>query len=788
MEEQTSALSFPIEASKETAPHAVDSTATSRLDPKLWDGFTLSYIQREKLSLSPKVKLHIETASEIDPITFEVLRNALWILNEEHADTIRKVGASPVATFANDLNTSVQTETGEAVVFAPYVQYFAGVADLVVQWTLENRGGNPGIEDGDIFFQNDPLVGISHQMDVQTFAPVFVDGAIFCWVFGSVHVRDIGGSEPSSFCVEAKDVYGEATPVPPIKLVERGRLRIDVEQMLRRHSRIPGLLALDLRSQIAGIHAAVNRAKELVARYGAPTVKAAMRKIINDASTATSRRLSRIPDGTWQDVVYLGGLTKGDRRAHRLAMSMAKIGDQLVFSNEGTDPQFGSCNCSYGAWRAAIAASMSALLAWDQRYCIGGVLKHAQFQPIPGTINCIDRSGAVSNLLAISSSVAMSGTVIAKMLSCDQELQRNVISAKGSSVWTSFYGIDQWRQPYATVSLDECAMGTGAFSFRDGIDQGGGSTAPRLEAGDCEVWEQSTPILYLFRRDSLGYGHGKYRGGRGLVVGWVGRGTEVNNVSAASVPLSLPGANGLWGGHSGQAGLFMDAQGCGIASLMASGNLPGSYEELAQLFKLRFVPPKSTGIHLLEDDVWVMDIGASGGYGDPIKRDPEKVHEDVYAGLSIEQARDIYGVVLTENQVDATKTQARRRQLRRDRIASANKPPQPVSLQGVNGGEKFLFRIAEELKVVEMGGEKYIACNDCGHYISPADGNYKLGCGRIDGTLQDIDPFLFGNTEEELEDRMAYRSYVCPACGVLFENELARADEPPFWDVRLNLR
>ncbi len=191
--------------------------------------------------------------------------------------------------------------------FAPYVQYFAGVADIVVQWTLENRSENPGIEEGDVFFQNDPLIGVSHQMDVQTFAPVFIDGALFCWVFNSVHVRDIGGTEPSSFCVEAKDVYGEATPIPPIKLAERGRLRADVEQMIRRHSRIPGLLALDLRSQLAGVHAAINRAKELVARYGAATVKAAMRKIIDDASAAVSRRLRRIPDGTWHDITYLGG-------------------------------------------------------------------------------------------------------------------------------------------------------------------------------------------------------------------------------------------------------------------------------------------------------------------------------------------------------------------------------------------------------------------------------------------------------------------------------------------------
>jgi N-methylhydantoinase B len=362
------------------------------------------------------------------------------------------------------------------------------------------------------------------------------------------------------------------------------------------------------------------------------------------------------------------------------------------------------------------------------------------------------------------------------------------LAAKASSVWTSFYGIDQWHQPYATISLDEVSMGTGAFSFRDGIDQGGSSTSPRLEAGDCEVWEQSAPILYLFRRDSLGYGHGKYRGGRGLVVGWVGRGTELNNVSAASVPLGLPGANGLWGGYSGQAGLFMDAQSCGIASQMASGRLPRSYEELAEIVKLRPVPPKSTGVRLLEDDVWVMDVGSAGGYGDPIKRDPEKVGEDMEAGLSVDQARDIYGVVFADGKIDLAGTTVQRQRIRRDRIARAAKPSHPIAAPAPNGGEKFLFRAGEELKVVELGGAKYIACAECGHYLSTADGNYKFGCGCLDGSLHQIDPFLFGNAEEELDDRMVYRGYICPSCGLLIENELARADEPPFWDVRFNLR
>jgi N-methylhydantoinase B len=758
------------------------------LDPRLWDGFNLSYAPREKLNINPKLRLHSETAQEIDPIAFEVIRNALWILNEEHADTIRKVGASPVASFANDLNTSIQTETGEAVMFAPYVQYFAGVADLVVQWTLENRSHNPGIEDGDVFFQNDPLVGVSHQMDVQTFAPVFIDGALFCWVFNSVHVRDIGGTEPSSFCVEAKDVYGEATPIPPIKLVERGRLRTDVEQMIRRHSRIPGLLALDLRSQIAGVHAASNRARELVARYGAATVKAAMRKIIDDASAAVARRLQRIPDGTWHDVTYLGALSRGDRRAHRVTMTMTKTGDQLVFSNEGTETEFGSANCSFGAWRAAIANSMSALLAWDHRYCTGGVLKHASFRPVPGTINCIDRSGAVSNLLGIMSSVAMSATVLSKMLACDEELRANQMAVKASSAWTGMSGIDQWGHPYATVSLDEIASGGGAFSFKDGIDQGGTYTIPRSEAGDCEVWEQASPILYLFRRYSLGFGHGKYRGGRGIVLGWVGRGTENQVMSAASIPLSLPGANGLWGGHCGQAGFFMSAHNCGIAQAMAEGRFPGSVEKLRESVKLQAVPPKSVGVPLLRDDVWVMDIGSAGGYGDPIKRDPAAVLEDAGDGLPLEQASGIYGVIITDGKVDAARTAERREQIRRERLARALPPLQSIQRPAPNGGERLLFEMGGELKVVEIDGRAYIVCAGCGHYLCEGAGNYKLGCARINGSLSELDEFLYGDAKVELDDEMVYRSYICPGCGVLLENELARGDEPPFWDVRLNLR
>ncbi len=249
-----------------------------------WDGRTLDYVPRQQLRISKNLKLHTETATAFDPITFEVIRNALWTINEEHADTIHKASASPIIVFSHDLNSTIQTEIGEPVMFAPYVQYFAGVSDLVVQWTLENRSANPGISDGDVFFQNDPLIGANHQMDVQTFAPVFVDGKLFCWTFNSLHVRDIGGMEPSSQCPTAQEIFAEATPIPPIKIMEQGKLRQDVDDMLRRHSRLPDLMALDYRSQLAGIHAFRVRILELVKRFGPATVKGVMRKLVDDAS------------------------------------------------------------------------------------------------------------------------------------------------------------------------------------------------------------------------------------------------------------------------------------------------------------------------------------------------------------------------------------------------------------------------------------------------------------------------------------------------------------------------
>ena len=162
-------------------------TTTGDISGLPFDGIVNAYIPPKDLRISAKLTLHRETADNIDPVTYEVIRHNLWNLNEEHGATIQRVSGSPVAVYALDLNPSILTEDAEFVFFGPYMQYMSGVADTQVKWILENRSDNPGINDGDMFLANDPWVGAAHQMDVMLICPVFWEGQLFCWVTNCLH-------------------------------------------------------------------------------------------------------------------------------------------------------------------------------------------------------------------------------------------------------------------------------------------------------------------------------------------------------------------------------------------------------------------------------------------------------------------------------------------------------------------------------------------------------------------------------------------------------------------------
>ncbi len=292
-----------------------------------YDGVTFPYIPGDQRSRSTRsLALHTEWTDKVDPITYEVVRHHLWTINEELGMTIQRISGSPVAMYAFDLNSSIFTEDGEFIYYGPYQLYMSGVSDVQVKWTLEHRSANPGIHDGDMFLSNDPWVGAAHQMDVTLLCPVFWEGRLFCWITNVLHQYDVGGITPGSFCPNARDTFDEGILIPPVKIIERGELRRDMEGIYLRASRKPYLVALDLRAQIAGNVTASRRITKLIERYGPEVVKGVMRRIIDTAEVAFLQKMAKLPDGIFRERTYVEVARVGDRSTYQVLLTMEKRG------------------------------------------------------------------------------------------------------------------------------------------------------------------------------------------------------------------------------------------------------------------------------------------------------------------------------------------------------------------------------------------------------------------------------------------------------------------------------
>jgi len=749
-----------------------------------WDGTTYPYVPPAQLQISDTLRLHADVDDSVDPVTHEVLRHALWNVNTEHGNMIMRISGSPICAYGHDFNPVILDEAGDFVFFGPFLQYLAAATSSTVKWILENRSENPGIEPGDIFMFNDPWVGATHQSDVGVAAPVFVDGQLFCWVANTLHQWDLGGTAPGGFNPMAPDVFWESPLIPPVKIVEGGRIRRDVEEYYLRTSRMPRLVALDLRAEITGATVSVQRIQGLVERYGASTVKATMRKLQDDSEAAFVRRLATIPDGTWTEEGHLEVSLPGDRGLYRNRVTLTKRGDELIFSNEGSAPQEGTLNAAFPAWKGAVVAMLNVTMLYDQMFCIEGALRHCDFAVEPGTISCATHPAAVSGgtALTLLHCIGLGGLVISKMLatSSDPDLRSEVQSCMGELCFpiNAISGADQRGNPYSSFLLDPVGSALPALSWRDGQDTGGFSWDLQSTMPNVEDNELFYPLLYLWRkelRDSGGAG--KYRGGNGCEGAIIPHKTDAIQFGTITGEVAVPGP-GLFGGYPTSTNSYVMMKGARLRQqIEASGHMPTSLEELQGERDL--VPAKSFDRAPTPDDVWVFAWAGAGGYGDPIERDPQLVLQDVFAGrVSSAWALKAYGVAIANGGVDGEATLAAREEIVRRRLSEGR------TWEGDGGGDGGGDgatapdgRLTEYLRI--EGGE--IKCGDTS--LGPVSRNYKLGALIRELPITEANPHI-PEPEVHTDHQVTFRQVICPESGRLLATEVVVDGAPPQWDVR----
>ena len=756
------------------------------LPEEAWDGLGLGYVPRGKLlgSHSPPLVSAIE---QPDAVTYQVLRWKLWNINLEHSDTIRRVSGAPAIVYMDDFATSILTARGENVVTGTTIQYFTGLADLIVKWTLEHRSEVPGIADGDVFLQNDPWIGAAHQIDTALYMPVFWQGELVCWLFNAAHQGDLGGMAPGSFCADARDVFDEPTPVPPVKVVRGDVVQDDVVALFTRKSRTPDMVALQLRSQIAGLRAARRRVMDLLERYGPAVLAGTMEQMLADCSKAFADRLAQVPDGTFSEVIDVAGLAPGDSQTHRYRLEIVKRGTLLYCSNAGTDTQFASGNCTYSAWRSAIVCAASTLFGHDQLSCPGGILTRLRFRPEPGLLTCARFPAAVTTIISTTVSVNLANLVLGKIALLGPRAVAEVAIGSGAGAILNSWvlsGIDQHGRRVADVNGDGISGGFAASRYRDGIDNGGAWFMPGNVSGDAEEWEQALPVLYLYRREATDTGGaGRRRGGNGLGTALCGHKTADSTVITLNVDTSVNATPGLAGGLPAHSGSFYSGQDRAVDVALGDGRVPANRAELEALSgPVSRAAPMST-LRLLPGDVFLTQVCSGGGFGDPLAREPELVAEDVaQRHVSGRAALDGYGVIMADGAVDLVATAERRAQIRAERLARADKPLAAAPADQADGP---LVQVGDALALRGHGTEAQWTCGDCDHGIAPVQANYKNHAAVLRRAVTEFPDMLYPPPPDH-GTGFELRHYLCPSCATILATEFCRTDEPHRHDIAID--
>ena len=269
----------------------------------------------------------------IDPITLEVLRNALESIADEMGAVLKRTSFSPNIKERMDASCAIFDAEAQLVAQAEHVPVHLGSMLRAVRATVDAVGA---LDEGDVVIVNDPFTGGSHLPDITIVAPVHFEDRHLGYVATRAHHADVGGMEPGSMPGNSREIYQEGLIIPAVKLYRRGELQDDVLRLILANVRTPEERRGDLNAQLAALRIGEQRLVELARRYGADLVTAGFEAILDYAERRMRRRLAEFPPGTYRAEDFLDDDGRSDEpvrvnaRDHRVAREAGARFHRLV--------------------------------------------------------------------------------------------------------------------------------------------------------------------------------------------------------------------------------------------------------------------------------------------------------------------------------------------------------------------------------------------------------------------------------------------------------------------------
>jgi N-methylhydantoinase B len=551
---------------------------------------------------------------EIDPVTLDIIENALRNARIEMDATLVRTAMSPGIREQGDAFPLIADHTGKMIVgqFGSFISGF-----------LEQYDGT--LEDGDMIFLSDPYScegAVSHNNDWLVLLPVFKDGRLIAYAAMFGHQSDIGGKVVGSMPIDARSVFEEGVRIPPVKIWKKGEYNEDLIKLVMHQTRKPDWCQADLNALIASCRVAARRVVEMAGRFGDDVYISATQELLARNHRAMKALIAMAIGEDrvmFEDYICDDGVGYGP---YKIKCTMWREGEKVVLDFAGTDPQS--------------AASINFFLNENMFKMFFGIYMIMVFDPQilfnDGFYDLIDVRIPEGSLLKPKFPAALSGRTHALGRIFDilggllgQKTPEFLNAAGFSSSPHLFYsGYDKkgdWFQLFQ--------IGFGGIPGRpmgDGPD--GHSLWPGFTNVPNEFLERYFPLMierYETAPDSGGAG--LHRGGNGIHMTY--RFLASGTISIHDDRWFVP-PWGVNGGEPGKRARKILEKADGTRTIV--GN-------------------KVEDVRVEEGDQLHFITWGGGGWGNPMERDPALVGKEIVQGLVTSSGALAYGVVASEDGV-----------------------------------------------------------------------------------------------------------------------------------------
>lgn len=578
----------------------------------------------------------------VDPVTAAVIQGALENIAIEMGHKLMRMSYSSIIRESEDFGAALTDAEGRQMCeckmstplqSGPIPGYISNILKV-----MKARGEE--VRPGDVIMHNDPYGGASHGPDVAFCIPVFLGDTLIGWSATTAHHLDIGALTPGSCgIVDAVDTYAEGLQFKAIKVFDEGK-RVDaVWHILRGNIRAADMVVGDMEAQIEAGRIGAARFIALVESYGHDTVVAAFEDLMDYSERLMRDAISAIPDGDYTAETRIDGYLDHPDPTKRELPIVATVkvrGDRMIVDLTGTAPQVddkpinmplvGTVDCS--VW-----LTIRSILLDSDLY--GEIPQNAG---LTRPIEIVAPKGTLANPTFPAPVIARfcPGNQLADtvMRALAQVVPEKVSAGIGNLRVVAISGMKE-GQHWVHMEIMEGAYG--GRHDKDGMDAVDTLYA-NTRNNPIEDIESHIPVrveAYELREDTMAAG--ETRGGLGA--------TRVFRF-LEDAGISIEGE-----GHRFEPWGFDGGADGHVAALTLD---PVEGEDLALPSKLPYRRVKA-------GDRLVAQGPCGGGYGDPLKRAPGAVLDDVLDDLlSVKTARADYGVVIADGAVDASATQAER--------------------------------------------------------------------------------------------------------------------------------